>query len=126
MFRLIYGVVLTATFCEVARAEDVGGVDFENKLAECVTVTGKHAVVEGNAITVETRFQLQEPIGDCGCFSARAGYTSSIDIDGGQEVIQQGVLLVDKDAVKTLIIASEARLVGDQKIKVRLACARPT
>lgn len=126
MFRLIYGVALTATFCGVTGAADLGGVNFENNLAKCVTVTGKNAVVKANAITVYTRFQLHKPIGDCGCFSARATYTSSIDIDGVQEVIQQGVLLIDNDAVKTLIIASEARLIGDQKIKVRLTCARPT
>ncbi|MBM7327602.1 DUF2195 family protein [Brucella intermedia] len=126
MFRLIYGVVLTATFCGVAGAEDLRGVDFENNLGRCVTVTGKNAVVKANAITVYTRFQLHKPIGDCGCLSARATYTSSIDIDGEQEVIQQGVLLIDKDAMKTLILASEARLVGDRKIKVHLACARPT
>lgn len=126
MFRLIYGVVLTATFCGVAGAEDLGGVDFENNLAKCVTITGRNAVVKANAITVFTRFQLHKPIGDCGCLSARATYTSSIDIDGVQEVIQQGVLLIDKDDIKTLIIASEARLVGDRKIKVHLTCARPT
>ncbi len=33
MLRLIYGVVLTASFCGVAGAEDAGGVAFENKLA---------------------------------------------------------------------------------------------
>lgn len=126
MFRLIYGVVLTATFCGVAGAEDLGGVDFENKLAECVTVTGENAVLKANAITVKTHFLLHRPIGDCGCFSARAIYTSSVTIERVQEMLQQGIIPINKDAVKTLVLVSEASLVGNRKINVQLTCARPT
>lgn len=126
MLRLIYGVVLTASFCGVAGAEDVGGVAFENKLAECVTVTGENAVLKANAITVKAHFQLHRPIGDCGCFSARAVYTSSVAIERVQEMLQQGIIPINKDVVKTLVLASEASLVGNRKINVQLTCARPT
>ncbi|MCH4538654.1 DUF2195 family protein [Ochrobactrum sp. A-1] len=126
MFKLIYCAALMASICGLAGAADAGGIAFENKLASCVTVKNEPPVSNANAITVITRFQIHKSIGNCGCFSARATYTSSIDIDGVQEVLQQGVLLIDEDAVKTLIIASEARLAGDRKIKVKLNCAGPT
>lgn len=126
MFKLIYCAVLLASICGVARAEDAGGIAFENKLASCVTVKNEPPVSIANAITVITRLQIHDPIGNCGCFSARATYTSSIAVDGVQEVLQQGVLLIDKDAVKTLTIASEARLARGHKINIQLTCAGPT
>ncbi|WP_273772535.1 DUF2195 family protein [Brucella intermedia] len=126
MPRLISGIVLSAWFCSVAVAGDAPGVAFENKLAACVTVTGEKPVINANFISVKTRFQLHKPIGNCGCFSARAIYTSSIDIEGLPEFLQQGIIPINRDAVKTLVLASDASLVGDRKISVQLTCARPT
>ncbi|MEJ5023087.1 DUF2195 family protein [Ochrobactrum vermis] len=126
MPRIIYGVVLSAWFCGIAVAEDVPGIAFENKLAACVTVTGEKSVVKANVLSVKAHFQIHKPIGDCGCFSARVAYSSSIDMEGVPEFLQQGIIPINKDAVKTLVLASEASLVGDREINVQLVCARPT
>ncbi|WP_433762931.1 DUF2195 family protein [Brucella anthropi] len=91
-----------------------------------MTVTGENAVLKANAITVKAHFQLHRPIGDCGCFSARAIYTTSVAIERVQEMLQQGIIPINKDVVKTLVLASEASLVGNRKVNVQLTCARPT
>ncbi|WP_273728752.1 DUF2195 family protein [Brucella gallinifaecis] len=126
MPRIIYAVVLSAWFCGVAAAQDAPGIAFENKLAACVTVTGEKPVVNANVLSVKAHFQLHKPIGDCGCFSTRAAYSSSIDMNGVPEFLQKGIIPINKDAVKTLVLASEASLVGVREINVQLACARPT
>ncbi|MHC5232972.1 DUF2195 family protein [Brucella sp. LJL56] len=126
MLKLISGVVPLALLCGVAGAADAGGIAFENKLAGCVTVTGEKAVVKEAAISVKTRFQFHKPIGDCGCFSARAVYTSSVDIGGERELLQQGIIVSNKNMTKTLVLASDVTLVGDRTIHVQLNCAGPT
>ncbi|TCQ73066.1 uncharacterized protein DUF2195 [Ochrobactrum sp. BH3] len=47
-------------------------------------------------------------------------------MEGVPEFLQQGIIPINKDAVKTLLLASEASLVGDREINVQLVCARPT
>ncbi|MBB5704469.1 hypothetical protein FHS76_004387 [Ochrobactrum daejeonense] len=126
MHGLIYGGVLSALLCSAATAADTGGVAFQNKLAACVTVKAAETETKTNLISVKTSFQLFKPIGDCGCFSARVAYMSSINIGGVREVLQQGVIVINKNATKSLVLASEPGLAANREIQIQLTCASPT
>jgi len=125
MHGLIQGVVLSAILCCAAAAADTGDVTFQNELAACVTVKAAKTATETNTVSVATTFQFHKSIGDCGCFSARASYTSSVDNGGVRDVLQQGVIVIKKDTAKSLVLASEPALIADEQIHVRLTCARP-
>lgn len=125
MRKLIYGAILSAMFCGTAAANDAGGIVFRNKLAACVTVKAAKAVTGMNLVSVRTQFQLHKSIGECGCSSARATYTSSVDIQGVQDVLQHGVIVIRQDVTKTLVLASEASLIGNREINVQLTCTGP-
>ncbi len=109
-----------------ATAEDTGGVAFQNRLAACVTVKAAETETITNLVSVRTSFQLYKPIGDCGCFSARAAYISSVNIGGAREVLQQGVIVINKNATKSLVLASEPGLAANREIQIQLTCASPT
>ncbi|MFB8343749.1 DUF2195 family protein [Brucella cytisi] len=126
MHKLIFGVTLSALLCGAAAANDAGGIAFENKLRACVAIKAAKTVVEANVVSARTQFQLNKSIGTCGCFSARATYTSSVDIEGGRDILQQGVIVIRQDDTKILVLASDASLVGNRKVHVQLACAGPT
>ena len=125
MHSLIYGALLSATLCSASAAADAGGVAFQNELATCVTPKAAKPVTKTNIVSVNTSFQLHKSIGDCGCFSARATYTSSVDIGGVRGVLQQGVIVIRGDATKTLVLASDPGLVANREIQVQLTCAGP-
>lgn len=125
MRHLIRGAVLSAMFCSVAVAANAGSIAFQNKLAACVTVDATRIVTEGNVVSASASFQLQKPIGECGCFSAQANYTSSVDLGGVREVLQEGVIAINNDGTKTLVLASEPALVANKEIQVQLTCAGP-
>ncbi|MCK4207579.1 DUF2195 family protein [Brucella pituitosa] len=126
MQGLIYGAVLSALLCSAATAEDTGGVAFQNRLAACVRVKAAETETITNLVSVRTSFQLYKPIGDCGCFSARAAYMSSVNIGGVREVLQQGVIVINKNATKSLVLASEPGLAANREIEVQLTCADAT
>ncbi|MBB4096023.1 DUF2195 family protein [Ochrobactrum pecoris] len=126
MQGLIYGTVLSALLCNAATAADTGGVAFQNELAACVTVKASETETKTNLVSVKTNFQLSKPIGDCGCFSARAAYMSSVNIGGVREVLQQGVIVISKNATKSLVLASEPGLAANREIQIQLTCASPT
>ena len=125
MRSLIRSAVLSATLCSVAATANAGAVIIQNELAACVTVKASETETKTNFVSVKTSFQLRKSIGDCGCFSARATYTSSIDNGGVREVLQQGVIVIKQDTAKALVLASEPALIANQEIQVRLTCAGP-
>ncbi|PRA51830.1 hypothetical protein CQ062_19665 [Ochrobactrum sp. MYb68] len=125
MRNLIRSIVLSAILCSVAAAANAGAVTFQNELAACVTVKAAKTVTDTNTVSVNTTFQFHKSIGDCGCLSARATYTSSVDNGGVRDVLQQGVIVIKQDTAKTLVLASEPALIADEQIHVLLACAHP-
>ncbi|MGH6763581.1 MAG: DUF2195 family protein [Phyllobacterium sp.] len=104
MHGLIQGIVLFAILCGAAAAADTGNVTVQNELAACVTVKAAKTVTETNTVSV---FQFHKSIGDCGRFSARVTYTSSVDNGGVRDVLQQGVITIKNDGTKALVLASE-------------------
>lgn len=98
---------------------------FQNELSACVTITTTEISTQSNVVLANTSLQLSKPIGACGCFSALATYTSSVRRDGVQEVLQEGVIGIKRSGQKTLVLATEPALAADEKVHVRLACARP-
>lgn len=126
MRNLIRSAVLSAILCGAATAANTDAVIIENELAACVTVKASENETTTNLVSVNTTFQLHKSIGDCGRFSARATYTSSVDVGGMREVLQQGVIVIKEDTEKSLVLATEPALVADEQIPVRLTCAHPT
>jgi hypothetical protein len=94
IFALIY-----AFSAPLARA---GDVQIWNRLESCATITLMSTSTQGNVVLANTKVDLKTPIGDCGCMSGLARYTSSIDDHGAREVLQMGVVVLMSSEKKLL------------------------
>ncbi len=100
-------------------------ITIKNDLAACVTVKADPPSSQANAVLANVRFDLRKSIGECGCLSALATYTSSVNRDGTPQRLQEGLIGLKSSASKTLALATEPALVGKFPIQLQLACAGP-
>jgi hypothetical protein len=100
-------------------------VVFQNGLSACVMIKTIKTSMEFNIALADTRVQLRKPISECGCFSALATYTSSVNRGGVRQVLQEGVIGLKSSGEKTLVLATEPTLVANKEVQVRLACSGP-
>ena len=100
-------------------------IAIKNDLAACVVVKAGPPSSQDNAVLANVRFDLRKSIGECGCLSALATYTSSVNRDGAPQFLQEGLIGLKGSADKTLVLATEPALIGKLPIQVRLACAGP-
>ncbi|GGC46023.1 hypothetical protein GCM10010994_01420 [Chelatococcus reniformis] len=71
-------------------------------------------------------FQVHKPIGACGCLSALATYTSSVDNNGVRQTVLEGIAAIKGGGAKALILATEPALIAGKEVHVGLTCARPS
>ncbi len=126
MRNLLRGAALSAMFCGTAAAADIGDVVFRNDLAACVTVEAATTRIEANIVSTDARFRLHRPIGACGCFSALATYTSSVNDHGTRQIVNEGLISIKDGDRKRLVLAAEPALITGRNVQVRLTCARPS
>nr|WP_229517241.1 DUF2195 family protein [Massilia oculi] len=105
-----------------ARAEHI---TFHNELAACVTIKTITTATASNVVLANTNIQLRKSIGECGCLSALAVYISSVGRGGVQQILQEGLIRLDRDGEKTFVLATEPRLIEKKAVQVRLFCAPP-
>ena len=98
-------------------------VQIHNELSACTAIHTEASSIEGNGVQVRTVFQLRNSLADCGCRSALANYTSVTYINGAPQLLQHGLLGLKKSGEKTLVLASEATLIANNKIQLRFNCA---
>ncbi|MNO00427.1 hypothetical protein D3C81_2203120 [compost metagenome] len=77
-------------------------------------------------VLANTTIQLRKPIGECGCLSALATYTSSVNRAGVRQILQEGLVGLKSGGEKSLVLATEPALVTNKAVQVRLACAGPS
>lgn len=102
-----------------------GDVIVRNSLKACVTVKVVKTSIQANLVLANTDMQLRTSTGDCGCMSALARYTSSVDAGGAREILQEGLISILQSGEKTLVLASDPGLVVDRKVQLALSCADP-
>lgn len=114
-----------AMFSSAAVAAGADDVVFQNDLAACVApeVTGLRT--EANIVSADVDFREHKPIGACGCTSALATYTSSVDVGGARQTVVEGIVAIRGMGPKTLVLATEPALIAGRQMHVRLTCARP-
>jgi hypothetical protein len=100
-------------------------IRLDNELADCAAVRLAPVAVQGNLATVEGDVELSKPIGDCACFSALARYTSSVEVEGVEQVLQQGLVNLKTGGKKTLVLASDPALIQGETAILALSCAPP-
>ncbi|MGH6862397.1 MAG: DUF2195 family protein [Phyllobacterium sp.] len=121
----MHGPILFALLGGTAFAGGSDRIDVHNALSACVTVKTTKISTDSNIVSASTDFRLLKPIGACGCFSALASYTSSVDGGGVRQRLQEGTIGLKSSGQKTLVLASEPARVAGRVIRVRLTCARP-
>jgi len=120
--RSLVLVLLLVSFSSVASADDADEIIIQNDLAPCVTIKMTNVSTKETVVLARPTFELHKAIGECGCFSALASYTSSVKIDGVQQNLQSGVISLKRGGPKTLILASEPALVARKKVRIQLSC----
>jgi hypothetical protein len=108
-----------------AAAAHADQVVFQNELSACVTIKKIGVTAQSNVVLANTHLQLRKPIGECGCLSALASYTSYVNRGGVQQVLQAGLVGLASSGEKTFVLASDPALVANMEIQVRLACGGP-
>gem|GEM_PF-383324 len=119
------GVLLAAALTGTA-AQAAGPIKVENALAQCVALQPGVRTTAGQQVLTEATLTVKKSIGECGCKSAIATYTSQVEMEGGyRSFLQRGALLVKESGVQPLTLASSAQLLGDRGLVLSLACAGP-
>jgi hypothetical protein len=118
--------MLVGMFSNAAFAAHARDVVFQNGLAACVTIKAMSIRTEGNIVSADADFQVHKPIGACGCLSALATYTSSVDNNGVWQTVLEGIVAIKGGGAKALILATEPALIAGKQVHVRLTCARPS
>lgn len=90
-----------------------------------MTITAMKTTTESNMVLTKTRIQLHKSIGECGCLSALAIYTSSVNRTGVRQILQEGLISLQNGGEKTLVLATDPALASGKEVGVRLACAGP-
>lgn len=100
-------------------------ITFQNGLSACVSITATKTSTESNVVWVNTGVQLRKSIGECGCLSALATYTSSVIRGGVRQVLQEGLIDLGSGGERKLVLATDPALVVNKEVRVRLACTGP-
>nr|WP_235584511.1 DUF2195 family protein [Massilia sp. MS-15] len=116
---------MLGTFSSLALNARAEQITFANELAACVTIKTITTSTASNMVVASTNIQLRKSIGECGCLSALAVYISSVDRGGVQQILQEGLIRLDSDGEKNLVLATEPRLLENKAVQVRLVCAPP-
>jgi len=124
--RSLIRFVMLATLGGTASAANIDQITFENELSACVTIKGGKTSTESNVVLANTTIHLRKPIGECGCLSALATYTSSVNRAGVRQILQEGLVGLKSGGEKSLVLATEPALVTNKAVQVRLACAGPS
>lgn len=125
MPKWIQLLLLLGTFGSLALNARAEQITFYNELAACVTIKTINTSTASNVVLANTNIQLRKSIGECRCLSALAVYISSVDRGGAQQILQEGLIRLDSDGEKNLVLATEPRLLEKKAVQVRLACAPP-
>jgi hypothetical protein len=100
-------------------------VAFKNYLAGCVAIKVREISTEGNVVAAHTIVTLAQSISECGCKSALATFTSSVDVGGVREVLQTGLVSLKSSGEKVFVLVSDPALIVNKKVTVTLACTGP-
>jgi hypothetical protein len=115
-------IILLAGAVFAAHADQI---TFQNDLSACVSITATKTSTESNVVWANTRVQLRKSIGECGCLSAQATYTSSVNRAGVRQVLQEGLIGLGSGGERKLVLATDPALVANKEVRVRLACTGP-
>lgn len=101
------------------------GISINNELNSCVSINIIKRTEINNIAIASAQASLKKPIGDCGCFSALATYTSAVSRNGAEQILQEGLISFIKTAEKDIVLTSEPSLLKNQKIILTISCANP-
>lgn len=118
-------LIWSALFGGSAFAAHADKITFQNDLSACVSITATKTSTESNVVWANTRVQLRKSIGECGCLSALATYTSSVNRGGVRQVLQEGLIDLGSGGERKLVLATDPALVANKEVRVRLACTGP-
>jgi hypothetical protein len=94
-------------------SENVG---FKNDLADCVAIKVREISVDGNVVAARPFVTLARPIGECGCLSALATYTSTVDRRSVRQVLQTGLASRLIGGEKVFVLATDPALIVKKKV----------
>lgn len=117
-----YAPLVLALLGATAQAADLSVA--EHPLAACVDLRLAPATRSANLVTTTATLALKTPIGTCGCPSALATYTSSVTVNGVEQVLQEGLLGLRDGGQTVLVLASDPTLFDGHPARVALSCAR--
>jgi hypothetical protein len=121
---------LVAVFvCAISTGQAVSGesveIDLRNGLSACVDLKPGQVKRQANIVSFDARFSLHQSIGMCGCMSALVNYTTSGEVNGTHQKLQQATISLAREGDRTLILASVQKLVEGKDVRVELSCAGP-
>lgn len=122
MNRYAISAALLAGSAFAAHADQI---TFQNDLSACVSITATKTSTESNVVWANTRVQLRKSIGECGCLSALATYTSSVNRGSVRQVLQEGLIDLGSGGERKLVLATDPALAANKEVRVRLACTGP-
>lgn len=124
--RLMAAALAAAATLAGVAVQAAGPIDVDNALAQCVALKPSAQTTVDQQLMAQVQLNVMKPIGECGCKSAIATYTSEVVLEGGhRSFLQQGAVLVKSSATQTWTLASSVQLVGDRELVLALACAGP-
>lgn len=118
-------LIWSALFGGSAFSVHADQITFQNDLSACASITATKPSTESNVVWANTRVQLRKSIGECGCLSALATYTSSVNRGGVRQVLQEGLIDLGSGGERKLVLATDPALVANKQVQVRLACTGP-
>lgn len=118
-------VVLLATAVCGPLAQAAGSIKVENALAQCVELQPGVRSTTAQAVLLQANVNVKKSIGECGCKSAIAQYTSKVEMDGYRSFLQSGAVALRESGPQTLTLTSSAQLLGDRGVVLSLGCAAP-
>ena len=101
------------------------GISINNELNSCVPINIIKRTEINNIAIASAQVSLKKPIGDCGCFSALATYTSTVFRNGAEQILQEGLISFIKTAEKDIVLTSEPSLLENQRIILTISCTNP-
>ncbi|MEL4073486.1 DUF2195 family protein [Ochrobactrum sp. GPK 3] len=124
MFRLVPGVLAVTVFSAPVLSAEPDDFVVKNDLSACVTLNAGEIQTDANIVSVSTTIRLRQPIGACGCMSALATYSSSVENTGVRALLQEAIVSLRQEGTKTFILASDPALIAGKTVQIHLRCAR--
>ncbi len=97
----------------------------ENSLNDCISVKQLEPVFEKEIPFVKVNYETIKAVSNCGCKSALLSYSTNVILDGYESSLLSGKLILPKNKTFELPIATSKKLIGNNKIKMRLSCSLP-